>query len=128
MTESLPCYSCADEAAGKPKCERWCTLPGKCPSNMAPPTGGFCTFEFWEREAPGHITPLHDFNAMKALLEASGVQALANGHNYQISISRSDLPRLVGRLERILRVISPYVDWSKPNSTHGVLGNVKGGE
>ena len=110
MNEALPCWSCVDEAAGKQRCERWCGLPGKCLSTVAPPTGGFCEFRF-ASSGNGSTQYVFDRMAFEAALEKLGIHHLTSWDGI-VSIDRRDLPKLQQGFERMLRAIAPYVDWS----------------
>jgi hypothetical protein len=44
---SLTAYSCANEAAGGPVCERWCGVTGKCVSAFVPTQAEREAFEEW---------------------------------------------------------------------------------
>lgn len=112
MTEAnLSCWSCADEAAGKPRCEHWCGLPSRCLSTLLPPTGGFCEFSF-KSSSDGSTQHVFDRMAFEAALAKLGIHHLTSWDGV-VSIDRRDLPKLQQGFERMLRAIAPHVDWSR---------------
>lgn len=104
-SRSLPSWSCADEAAGKPRCARWCCLPGKCLTTYPESTWPrFVEFKF-DGNAVDRLCASGGF---RALLKSNGIQHLGSNDG-TVSIERKDLPRLMKALEVILSALAPNI-------------------